>query len=65
MYSQENVANCVGGYTFSGNLIPKNVAVPENVADTYTQREMYSHIARKYSRCWPKVKCIAKSPENV
>ena len=29
----ENVATFVGGYVF-GNLIPKNVAVPENVAYT-------------------------------
>ena len=35
--------------TFSGNLIAKNVAVPENVADTYI----------------PNGKCVATSPENV
>ena len=30
----ENVANFVGGYTLFGNLIPKNVTAPENIADT-------------------------------
>ena len=50
----ENVANFVGGYIF-GNLIPRNVAVPENVADSYAQREMLG----------PIYIYIAKSPENV
>ena len=46
----EYVANFVGGYIFGEPHIPKNVAVPENVADSYPTGN---------------VGPIATSPENI